>query len=127
AGLRSFNRQMPEEINRIVADHLSDLLFGPTEAAMENLGREGLGSRAVLCGDVMYDAVLVHLHNALSRPASRICQWKDREYALATVHRAENTDNIDRLKGILEGLERIGAEICPVIFTIHPRTRKALD
>ena len=127
AGLRSFNREMPEEINRVVADHLSDLLFCPTSTAIENLQREGLSSRAVLCGDVMYDAILANLEAAERRTGSPAYQWKDRSYALATVHRAENTDNIDRLSSVMHALERIGSEIYPVVLTVHPRTRKALE
>jgi UDP-GlcNAc3NAcA epimerase len=127
AGLRSFNRQMPEEINRIVADHLSDLLFCPTTAGMENLRREGLESRAVLCGDVMYDAVLGNILAAESRADAMAYQWPAGEYTLATIHRAENTDDPHRLRTLVEALERIAAEVCPVVLAVHPRTRKALE
>lgn len=127
AGLRSFNREMPEEINRIVADHVSDTLFCPTLAAMENLRCEGLAARAVLCGDVMYDAVLRNLREYESDSRSPAYDWQEHSYALATVHRAENTDNADRLRSILAALERIAFEICPVILAAHPRTRKALE
>lgn len=126
AGLRSFNREMPEEINRIVADHLSGILFSPTTAGMDNLRREGLASRAVLCGDVMYDAILGNLQTT-ERRSSPAYEWKERSYALATVHRAENTDNMDRLSSIMHAFERIASDICPVVLTVHPRTRKALD
>lgn len=126
AGLRSFNREMPEEINRVVTDHLSDLLFCPTSAGMENLRREGLAARAVLCGDVMYDAILSNLQAAERRSGSPAYEWKEHSYALATVHRAENTDNIDRLSSVMHAFERIASEICPVVLTVHPRTRKAL-
>jgi len=127
AGLRSFNRAMPEEINRIVADHLSDLLFSPTTAGIENLRREGLESRAVVSGDVMYDAMLENLGRAEKRTDSIAFQWQPGEYALATIHRAENTDEADRLRALIQALERISAEICPVVLALHPRTRKALE
>lgn len=124
AGLRSFNRAMPEEVNRIVADHLSDLLFCPTTAGMENLRLEGLGQRAVLTGDVMYDAVLANLKAAESRTASIAYEWEPRAYALATIHRAENTNDTNRLWLLLSALEQVAAEICPVVLAMHPRTQK---
>lgn len=127
AGLRSFNRRMPEEVNRIVADHLSDALFCPTEAGMENLRREGLESRAILCGDVMYDAVLASIRAAENRADSVAYEWPLRGYALATIHRAENTDDPGRLQCLISCLERLASEICPVVLAIHPRTRKALE
>ncbi len=127
AGLRSFNRQMAEEINRVVTDHLSDLLFCPTAASIENLRQEGLASRAVLCGDVMYDAVLANLQGSECQRNSPAYAWQERSYALATVHRAENTDDADRLSSILHAFERIACEICPIIMAIHPRTRKAVE
>ncbi len=127
AGLRSFNRRMAEEINRIVADHLSDVLFSPTIAGMENLHREGLASRAVLSGDVMYDAVLANLNDFERRAESPAYAWKEGSYALATVHRAETTDDSDRLRAVLQAFERIALEICPIVMTLHPRTRKAIE
>jgi UDP-GlcNAc3NAcA epimerase len=127
AGLRSFNRRMPEEINRIVTDHVSDLLFSPTEAGMVNLRREGLESRSVLSGDVMYDAVLDNLRRFESRTESPAFAWQPGAYALATIHRAENTDHPRRLQSLIEALERIADELCPVVLAIHPRTRKAID
>jgi UDP-N-acetylglucosamine 2-epimerase len=120
AGLRSFNSAMPEERNRIVADHLSDLLFAPTPQAMQHLGHEGLAARAELVGDVMVDA----FNWARSRPpASLPPEAASRPgYILATIHRAENVDDTQRLAGLLDALalER------PVILPIHPRTRRAL-
>jgi UDP-GlcNAc3NAcA epimerase len=127
AGLRSFNRRMPEEINRIATDHLSDLLLCPTPAAMENLRTEGLIGRAVWTGDVMYDAVLA-FQKAAGRTGSKLAeQWPAGAYALATVHRAENTDDPARLEGILKALDAIARDVCPVVFPVHPRTRKYLD
>jgi UDP-GlcNAc3NAcA epimerase len=121
AGLRSFNRRMPEERNRIVADHLADLLLAPTPAAMANLDREGLAGRAELVGDVMVDAHVWATSQAgshLPAPAREHAQ-----YVLLTLHRAENVDDPIRLARILEGL----AVRLPVVFPVHPRTFKALE
>jgi UDP-N-acetylglucosamine 2-epimerase len=126
AGLRSFNRRMPEELNRIVTDHLSDLLLCPTSTAIENLSREGLRDRAVVTGDVMYDAALEFRKRAEAAGGSIADVWKPGAFALATVHRAENTDGPNRLPAILRAFERIAREICPVVFPVHPRTAKSL-
>jgi UDP-N-acetylglucosamine 2-epimerase len=117
---------MPEEINRIVADHLSDLLLCPTALAMENLCREGLGRRAVLTGDVMYDASIMYGQAAERRGGPLADAWRPREFALATVHRAENTDDPQRLRGIASALDEIASTICPVVWPVHPRTKKRL-
>ena len=126
AGLRSFNRAMPEEINRIVADHLGDILFCPTSASVRNLEREGLGARAVLCGDVMYDAAIRYRKSAEERGGPLAKEWQSGAFILATVHRAENTDDPGRLRGIFGALEQIAQEVCPIVLPLHPRTRKAL-
>jgi UDP-GlcNAc3NAcA epimerase len=126
AGLRSYNRGMPEEINRVVADHLSDLLLCPTESAVNNLEREGLGARAVLTGDVMCDAALQYRELAEQRQGEIAERWKHGEFALATVHRAENTDDVVRLAAILRALDRIARRICPVALPLHPRTEKSM-
>jgi UDP-GlcNAc3NAcA epimerase len=121
AGLRSFNRRMPEERNRVVADHLADLLMAPTPAAMSNLEREGLAERAELVGDVMVDAhVWATSHAAMRLPPVAA---EHGHYLLLTLHRAENVDDPERLASILTGLN-VGL---PVIFPVHPRTRGALD
>jgi len=168
AGLRSFNKKMPEEINRVLTDHLSTFLFCPTETAVENLRREGFtnilnaghllplnyrpetleprtthhgrrtmhyasrttphGAVVANTGDVMYDAVLLYL--GLAEEKSQILEQmglKPKSYALATVHRAENTDQPERLRAIFEGLERVAKEGLPVILPLHPRTRKQLN
>lgn len=121
AGLRSFNRAMPEEINRIVTDHVSDVLFAPTETARRNLVAEGVGDAKIrLTGDVMYDAALFYGASA-RRPG-----WFDglgiaeHGFVLATIHRAENTDDAARLRQILAGLEKGGR---PVVLPLHPRTK----
>jgi len=124
AGLRSFNRRMPEEINRIVADHLSDVLLCPSQTAVDNLKHEGITGGVYLVGDVMYDAVL--LFAELARERSNILNELEiapGSYLLATVHRAENTDNAERLGNILRAFSQLDEQ---VIFPIHPRTRKAI-
>jgi len=127
AGLRSFNRQMPEEVNRVVADHLSSLLFAPTETAVRNLAREGIcGEHVIQVGDVMYDAALRAAPR--TRERSQIHQRLDisrGNYVLATVHRAENTDNVQRLRVILAALTQI-AERVPVVLPLHPRTQRKM-
>lgn len=127
AGLRSFNRQMPEEINRVLTDHASDILFAPTQMAMKNLLKEGISEGKIhLVGDVMYD-VAIHFGAIAEKKSSIIKQMNVRpgKYILATIHRAENTDDFTRLKAIFEGLRQVGREI-PVVLPLHPRTRKAL-
>lgn len=127
AGLRSFNRRMPEEINRVLTDHISDLLFCPTQTAVENLRNEGINRGVHLIGDVMYDSVL---HNIkLAEKHSDILEelkLKNKSYALATVHRAENTDEPGRLKRIIDAIEQISQNGLPVIIPLHPRTRQSL-
>lgn len=121
AGLRSFNRAMPEEINRVVADHLSDLLFCPSQTAVDNLTVEGILRGVHLVGDVMIDALAYAVERAQSR--SQILQklgLTAKKYLLVTVHRAENTDNADRLMNILNALDALSETI---VFPVHPRTR----
>jgi UDP-GlcNAc3NAcA epimerase len=127
AGLRSFKRSMPEETNRIVADHLGDLLLCPTTTAMENLINEGLGERSVLTGDIMHDAVLIFREIAERKRGDLAGKWRRESFALATVHRAENTDDTARLTDILDALEEISRIICPVLLPLHPRTQARLD
>ncbi|WP_024335377.1 non-hydrolyzing UDP-N-acetylglucosamine 2-epimerase [Desulfotignum balticum] len=134
AGLRSFNRIMPEEINRIVADQLSTLLFCPTRTAEENLGKEGFPHQLTAqtrqtvlnVGDVMYDAALYYGDRAQEK--SRIMQplaLSPKAFVLATIHRAENTDNPERLQNIMTALNRIASEM-PVVLPLHPRTKQKL-
>ncbi|PWH19386.1 MAG: UDP-N-acetylglucosamine 2-epimerase (non-hydrolyzing) [Ardenticatenia bacterium] len=128
AGLRSFNRRMPEEINRVLTDHVSELLFCPTQTAVENLRREGITKGVHLVGDVMYDAALQYL--ALAERKSRILErlgLEPRGYALATVHRAENADNPEHLRAIFVGLERVAKDGLPVMLPLHPRTRRQVE
>jgi len=137
AGLRSYNRTMPEEINRVLTDQLSTFLFCPTSQAVKNLAEEGIkpgrGRVVKKVGDVMYDSILYYSKIAekkstilkdlgLRSPQSAIGNL---QYYLATLHRAENTDNSNRLKSILRALNEIG-ENTPVILPLHPRTKKMM-
>jgi len=127
AGLRSFNRRMPEEINRVLTDHVSELLFAPTALAMDNLAREGIVDGRVLAGDVMFDAAIFYGERA--RNTSRILDdvgLRPREYALVTIHRAENTDDHASLKEILLALNEVSEKV-DVVWPVHPRTRKLLQ
>ena len=127
AGLRSFNRDMPEEVNRVVADQLSGWLFAPTETAVTNLKREGITRGVHLVGDVMEDAVAEHLVRAECR-SEILDRMKIRpgDYLLVTVHRAENTDCPQRLKGICEALHSL-ARRWRIVWPVHPRARKLLN
>jgi len=126
SGLRSFRRTMPEEINRVVADHLCDLLFCPTELAVANLRNEGLGARAILTGDVMYDASLAFGAVAERRSSGLAERWQRDQFGLATVHRAENTDDPHRLREIVEALDQIARTVCPLVWPVHPRTQNRM-
>ena len=124
AGLRSFNMQMPEEVNRILTDRISTFLFCPTTKAVENLYKEGFEDQpchVFNSGDVMYDAALYYADRA-KKPEADIPQ----DFILATLHRAENTDHTNRLKSILEAFNSIAGEI-PIVLPLHPRTRKIMN
>lgn len=126
AGLRSFNRDMPEEINRVLVDHISTLLLSPTHAGVENLAAEGLVRGVVHVGDVMQDALLHAI--ARARTDSQILSRLGLEngaFVLATVHRAENTDNPTRLASIIDLLKG-EARARTVVLPLHPRTRQAI-
>jgi UDP-GlcNAc3NAcA epimerase len=128
AGLRSFNMTMPEEVNRILTDRISRWLFAPTVAAEANLRREGVAAEKIVpVGDVMYDVALHHgaRIDATGRVMSRLGLGPG-GYVLTTVHRAENTDNSARLTAIVDALDII-AQILPVVWPLHPRTRAALQ
>jgi UDP-GlcNAc3NAcA epimerase len=124
AGLRSFNREMPEEINRIVADHLSNLLFCPSRNAVNNLTAEGIINAVHIVGDVMADSIILakKIAGTRSNILSQI-NLSAQKYLLATVHRAENTDNENRLLSILEAFNKIKEKI---FFPVHPRTKKII-
>ena len=125
AGLRSYNRAMPEEINRVLTDHVSTFLFCPTDVSVANLAKEGISRGVHQVGDVMYDALL---HNVeLARGRSQVLPrlgLNPGEYALATVHRAANTDDRNRMHSILEGFANLKTR---VVFPVHPRTRKMMQ
>jgi UDP-GlcNAc3NAcA epimerase len=125
AGLRSFNMAMPEEQNRILTDHISKFLFTPTETAVVNLKNEGIVNNVYNCGDVMYDAIL-HFGEVAKRKSNilNILGISHGEYILATIHRAENTNDIKRLKNIVEAFNSSGKTI---VFPMHPRTKKYLS
>jgi UDP-N-acetylglucosamine 2-epimerase len=125
AGLRSFDRHMPEEVNRVVADHVSTLLLCPTDTAMKNLAAEGISKGVSVVGDVMFDAFQQNLDVA-GRSSAVLSDLglEPGRYQLLTVHRAENVDDATRLGAILEGLVQSGSR---VVFPVHPRTREALS
>lgn len=126
AGLRSFNMRMPEEINRILSDRISTLLFCPTKTAVKNLKAEGITSGVYNVGDVMYDASLFYREMAKEKSSIlRDLSLKPKGYVLVTCHRAENTDNPKRLSGIVDGLIKVAEQI-KVVFPLHPRTKKRI-
>ena len=127
SGLRSFNRAMPEEINRVLTDHLAAWLFCPTRAARDNLEKEGLTAGIHMVGDVMYDAALIF--GEAARRESRIMEvlgLKEKSFFLVTVHRQENTDNAARLKGLLTAFERLAAAGKTLVWPVHPRLKAGL-
>ena len=153
AGLRSYNKEMPEEINRVLTDHSSDILFCPAENAVKNLRKEGFTNiinngklinqnfinsnlsninfhespGVINVGDIMYDALLLNLEIAKKKSfVLEKLKLKPKEYYLVTIHRAENTDDKDRLKNVMEALADLSKEK-PVVFPIHPRTKKTLE
>jgi UDP-GlcNAc3NAcA epimerase len=128
AGLRSFNMQMPEEINRILTDRISDFLFCPTQAAIDNLKAEGFDNfenQYFLSGDVMQDAALFYKNKAHVSSES-IQKLGDEPFVLCTIHRQENTDHPERLKAIVAALNEIN-ETKKVVMTVHPRTKKIME
>ena len=129
AGLRSYFREMPEEINRILTDHISDFLFAPTKKAKEILISEGIPERKIfITGNTIVDAVYQNLK--LAKGKSKILETlniKERNYFLITAHRSENVDKKEKIKGILEGLELVSKKFkLPIIYPIHPRTEKMI-
>jgi UDP-GlcNAc3NAcA epimerase len=140
AGLRSFNKQMPEEINRILCDHVSSMLFAPTQTGLQNLMAEGFGSgsegpcsadnpKVFLCGDIMYDNSMYF--SSLAKSQSKILQQyalENENYLLATIHRDNNTDNPERLSALFKCFDQLSRkENIPLVLPLHPRTAKLLE
>lgn len=126
AGLRSFNRLMPEEVNRVVTDHVADILFTPTTSATAQLVKEGIPAQKIhQVGDVMHDAAL-HFAMIAKEKSDIICEvgLQEKKYILVTLHRQENTDNCERLTEILSGLS---SSQLPVVWPMHPRTQARLE
>jgi UDP-GlcNAc3NAcA epimerase len=124
AGLRSFNRRMPEEVNRVLTDHISTLHLCPTRAAVENLDREGMRSGVHHIGDVMYDATLFAADRAeKSSNILDVLKVKFKRFAVATVHRPENTDSPEGLRAVVSYLQQ-QAQTQPIVLPLHPRTRQ---
>lgn len=135
AGLRSYNKLMPEEQNRILTDHISDILMCPTQTAVDNLKKEGIVSGVVNTGDIMYEAVLRNINISKQKYSNgvwseeivsengKLKQLTDKEYYLATIHRAENTDNPNKLTNIFKAFNELDK---PVLLPLHPRTKKLI-
>ena len=136
AGLRSYNKLMPEEQNRILTDHISDMLLCPTQTAVDNLKKEGITVGVANTGDIMYDTVLRNIGIAnekysnglwfdeIVRENSEISKISENEYYLATIHRAENTDNPEKLSNIFKAFSELDK---PVLLPLHPRTKKLIE
>lgn len=124
SGLRSFDKSMPEETNRILTDHSSDVLFCPTQNAVDNLKREGITENVFLTGDVMVDSLLLNKEIAETRSSVLSdLNLKSKDYFVATIHRASNTDNKQNLQNIVEAFKELNEKI---VFPVHPRTEKLL-
>ncbi len=129
AGLRSFNKQMPEEVNRILTDHVSEYLFCPTDLAVDNLSNEGINKGVYQIGDVMKDCALYYRKKAegIEEDLLHSLGVTKKSYYLATVHRAENTNDLNRLKEIFEGITAVSTKNCPTVIPLHPRTKKIIE
>jgi UDP-N-acetylglucosamine 2-epimerase (non-hydrolysing) len=122
AGLRSFNRRMPEEHNRVLTDHAADLLLAPTQVAMDHLATEGLAERSVLVGDVMTDVLFKIRDQVADQPLELPVPVEPGGFYVATIHRPDNTDEPGRLRAIIDGIGKVGK---PVVLVAHPRLRAA--
>ena len=123
AGERSYNRKMPEEVNRVITDHVSDLLFCSTQASIENLKKEGIFNKVYLTGDVMYDSILLYSSKAPSKDnILNKLEFKYKKYNLATIHRAENVDNLAKIFDYLEEESQY-----PILLPLHPATQKNIN
>ncbi len=124
AGLRSFNRRMPEEHNRVLTDHAADLLLAPTQVAMDHLADEGLAGRGVLVGDVMTDVLYQVRDRVADTPLALDAAVEPGAYHVATLHRPDNTDDPERLRAIIDGIAKVDT---PVVLLAHPRLRHVAD
>lgn len=127
AGLRSFNMEMPEEVNRILADRVSDILYCPTETARQNLideGYESIATEILVTGDVMLDAAMFYAEKSREK-STIVSNLNLKNFVLVTLHRAENTDDPEKLSSIINALNAINEE-CPIVLPIHPRTKKLI-
>ena len=123
AGLRSYNKKMPEEVNRVLTDHCSDFLFCPTKVAVGNLKKEGIKKKVYNVGDIMYDALINSKSKTKNSNLLEKLKLTSKKYLLLTIHRPVNVDNLDNLKKIITAIEKCNEK---VIFPIHPRTKKQL-
>ncbi len=126
AGLRSYNKNMPEEVNRVLTDHCSDILFAPTDKTVENLKKEGITKGVYKVGDVMFDLALEVKRKVSKKKILSKYNLRPKEFILVTIHRAENTDIKENLENIWNALNDIANSDIKVFFPVHPRTRKAL-
>ncbi|HEC91981.1 MAG TPA: UDP-N-acetylglucosamine 2-epimerase (non-hydrolyzing) [Candidatus Atribacteria bacterium] len=125
AGLRSYDKNMPEEINRVLTDHISDYLFCPTKVSVENLKKEGIKNGVYLVGDVMYDSLIYNIKIAEKKSEIlKKLELNKKDYLLLTIHRAENTNNVENIVKILNTLSQIDEK---VIFPVHPRTKNVIE
>jgi len=127
AGLRSYNKRMPEEVNRVLTDHCSDILFAPTDTAIENLKKEGIVKGVYKVGDVMFDIALEVKNRIDEEKILTKYGLKPKDFILVTIHRAENTDIKENLENIWKALKDITNSGIKVFFPVHPRTKKALE
>lgn len=125
AGLRSYNRDMPEEINRIIVDSISDVLFCPSKISLANLKSENINGRSFVVGDIMRDCVDLYKDKLNKNDLFKKYNLEDKKYLLLTIHREENTDNPTRLKNILKGIKKISSDRL-ILLPLHPRTRKTI-
>jgi UDP-N-acetylglucosamine 2-epimerase (non-hydrolysing) len=127
AGLRSFDRSMPEEVNRIVTDSLADMLFTPSADADENLRKEGISDHRIkLVGNIMIDTLVAHLDKARAKKMHEMMGFKDKNYVYVTLHRPSNVDRREVISTIVQQLAKLSSQM-PVVFPLHPRTKKMLN
>jgi UDP-GlcNAc3NAcA epimerase len=126
AGLRSYNRKMPEEINRVLTDSISSLLFTPSELSVKNLANEGITRGVHNTGDVMFDIVINTINNIDKKSIMEKYDVSTKNFILCTIHRAENSDNFNNLNEIVSGINALAEKGITILFPIHPRTKKSL-